>query len=398
MLTYVIFKLKLIKGKCIIFVSDIDRCYRLKLFLEQFGIRSCVLNSELPVNSRIHVVQEFNKDVYEIIIATDEQEVVGKREKSVMSKRSSGNETQDGPTVTADPSTLSLLSQKPGSTEEDGLAEQEAEGDDETAEPAPKRRNGARKAKEYGISRGIDFKNVACVLNFDLPTSSRSYTHRIGRTARAGNSGTALSFVIPTELYHKHKSTTVPTAAHDEAVLAQITKHQGTKHGAGQEVIQPYHFDMTQVDAFRYRMTDALRAVTRIAVREARTRELRQELLNSEKLKRYFEENPAELRHLQRHDAELHTVRVQPHLKHIPGYLMPAGSGTGTGTGKSPEMGFVPLRKTTDNRIRKARMMHHRSKGKNGSRSRSMGQKSAADGGRRGNVNPLKSFKVTRRP
>ncbi len=35
-----------------IFVNSIDRCYRLKLFLEQFSIPSCVLNSELPVNSR----------------------------------------------------------------------------------------------------------------------------------------------------------------------------------------------------------------------------------------------------------------------------------------------------------------------------------------------------------
>jgi ATP-dependent RNA helicase DDX56/DBP9 len=41
---------------------------------------------------------------------------------------------------------------------------------------------------------------------------------------------------------------------------------------------------MKQVDAFRYRMSDALRAVTRIAVREARTREIRQELLKSRSL------------------------------------------------------------------------------------------------------------------
>jgi ATP-dependent RNA helicase DDX56/DBP9 len=51
-LTYIILKLKLIQGKCIIFVNDVDRCYRVKLFLEQFTIKSCVLNSELPLNSR----------------------------------------------------------------------------------------------------------------------------------------------------------------------------------------------------------------------------------------------------------------------------------------------------------------------------------------------------------
>jgi ATP-dependent RNA helicase DDX56/DBP9 len=52
LLTYIILKLKLIQGKCIIFVNDVDRCYRVKLFLEQFSIKSCVLNSELPLNSR----------------------------------------------------------------------------------------------------------------------------------------------------------------------------------------------------------------------------------------------------------------------------------------------------------------------------------------------------------
>jgi ATP-dependent RNA helicase DDX56/DBP9 len=41
LLIYVLLKLKLIKGKCLIFVADdIDRSYRLKLYLEQFGIRS----------------------------------------------------------------------------------------------------------------------------------------------------------------------------------------------------------------------------------------------------------------------------------------------------------------------------------------------------------------------
>lgn len=52
LLLYVILKLKLIKGKCLIFVNDTDRGYRVKLFLEKFGIKSGVLNSELPFNSR----------------------------------------------------------------------------------------------------------------------------------------------------------------------------------------------------------------------------------------------------------------------------------------------------------------------------------------------------------
>ena len=53
--------------------------------------------------------------------------------------------------------------------------------------------------KEYSTSRGVDFLDVACVVNFDLPLSSRSYVHRVGRTARAGRGGVAISFVVTTD-------------------------------------------------------------------------------------------------------------------------------------------------------------------------------------------------------
>ncbi|KAI9852754.1 MAG: ATP-dependent DNA/RNA helicase [Thelocarpon superellum] len=361
LLLYVIFKLRLVKGKCIVFVGDIDRCYRLKLFLEQFGTKSCVLNSELPVNSRIHVVGEFNKNVYDIIIATDENEVMGDEEEAA----------DEGVTNGQDEGTLKLPNGKEQASKPDRPRKAVGE--------SSKRQ---RKDKEYGISRGIDFKNVACVLNFDLPTTSKSYTHRIGRTARAGNTGMALSFMVPAELYGKHKPLSFPTTQHDEAVLAKIRKQQAK---SGQDV-QPYHFDMKQVSAFRYRMGDALRAVTRIAIREARTRELRQELLKSEKLKRHFEENPGDLHHL-RHDGELRAARVQSHLKHVPAYLLPkegrkaltAGAkGEGEGGTRDEKGGFMGLARNKDRVDRR---------GRGGGR-----------GGKRpgGKVDPLKSFKARR--
>ena len=46
---------------------------RLRMYLEQFGISSCVLNSEMPVASRCHIVEQFNSSKYDIIIASDEQ-------------------------------------------------------------------------------------------------------------------------------------------------------------------------------------------------------------------------------------------------------------------------------------------------------------------------------------
>ncbi|KAH8674914.1 P-loop containing nucleoside triphosphate hydrolase protein [Ilyonectria robusta] len=314
LLAYVIFKLKLIKGKCIIFVSDIDRCYRLKLFFEQFGIRSCILNSELPLNSRVHVVEEFNRNVYDIIIAADEKHaMLGDKEE--VEEEDEAEETKED-------------------------AKNPEDGEDDTAEketPRPKKKSKPSKAdKEYGVSRGVDFKKVSAVINFDLPTTASSYTHRIGRTARAGQTGMALSFVVPKELYRKHMPTSTATSEKDEKVMAKIVRQQAKR---GKEV-KPYNFNMKQVDPFRYRMNDALRAVTKVSIREARTRELRQELLKSEKLKRYFEENPTELSHL-RHDGELRTARQQAHLKHIPEYLLPKDGKQAL----EADVGFVPLRK-----------------------------------------------------
>jgi superfamily II DNA/RNA helicase len=110
----------------------------------------------------------------------------------------------------------------------------------------------------------------------------KSYFHRIGRTARAGKSGTAISFIIPKEKFRKHKPTSFPGAEHDEEILQKVEKHQ-----LEGQTLENYQLDMAKLEAFRYRFTDALRSVTRIAIREARLKELRLELSKSEKLSRY---------------------------------------------------------------------------------------------------------------
>ncbi len=48
-------------------------------------------------------------------------------------------------------------------------------------------------------ARGIDIENISHIINFDLPNEPETFVHRIGRTARAGASGAALSFCDPSE-------------------------------------------------------------------------------------------------------------------------------------------------------------------------------------------------------
>nr|WP_281366664.1 helicase-related protein [Nocardioides thalensis] len=62
-------------------------------------------------------------------------------------------------------------------------------------------------------ARGIDVPRITHVVNYDIPTDTESYVHRIGRTGRAGRSGDAISFITPRERYllkHIEKATRQP--------------------------------------------------------------------------------------------------------------------------------------------------------------------------------------------
>jgi ATP-dependent RNA helicase RhlE len=51
------------------------------------------------------------------------------------------------------------------------------------------------------IARGIDIEELSHVINFDIPKDIDDYIHRVGRTARAGKSGTAINLVSPNEIH-----------------------------------------------------------------------------------------------------------------------------------------------------------------------------------------------------
>jgi len=120
------------------------------------------------------------------------------------------------------------------------------------------------------------------------------------------NHGTALSFVAIKEMDR----------------LQEVEEALADTHAEGETLFQPYNFRMEEIEGFRYRAKDAMRSVTKVAVREARLKEIKSEILNSQKLKSYFEDNPRDLQ-LLRHDKDLHTVKVQAHLQNVPDYLVP---------------------------------------------------------------------------
>eukprot|EP00045_Choanoeca_perplexa_P015365 m.192465 g.192465 ORF g.192465 m.192465 type:complete len:550 (+) comp16962_c0_seq5:3-1652(+) len=273
---YTLLKLKLVRGKTILFVNSINNCYKLKLFLEGFSIKSCVLNSELPLNSRRHIVAQFNKGVYDYIIASDEAIAATAMPEAAASSETSAKRAKTDPTT-----------------------KDQVSGD-------------------YGVARGVDFKGVRNVINFDFPPTAAAYVHRVGRTARGHRAGLALSFytakekVILEEVEELLQGGAAPEEdAEAEAVIAK------------EPIIVPYGMKKELAERLRYRCQDVIKAVTKNAVRKARKLELETEIINSEKLKAHFEDNPRDLEVL-RHDRNLQSSKqINPSLKTIPSYLLP---------------------------------------------------------------------------
>jgi len=146
------------------------------------------------------------------------------------------------------------------------------------------------------------------VINFDFPQTAHAYIHRIGRTARAGARGTSISFVTPTH---------VP-------LLTKLVQKKAQQ-------ITPYSFKMELIAGFKYRVGDLLRSVTRSQIKEARTREVRNQIINSDRLRSHFDDNPTDLVLLNTHSSTHHISRPLSHLKQLPVYLIP-----GQGENKTP--------------------------------------------------------------
>lgn len=77
-------------------------------------------------------------------------------------------------------------------------------------------------------ARGLDVSNVSHVINFDVPIVVEDYVHRIGRTGRAFNTGDAITFCNPAEVYYIQKiekliRQQIPVAPIPEEVFVEKT-------------------------------------------------------------------------------------------------------------------------------------------------------------------------------
>jgi ATP-dependent RNA helicase RhlE len=92
-------------------------------------------------------------------------------------------------------------------------------------------------------SRGIDINHLPHVVNYELPSIPEDYIHRIGRTGRAGNKGTACSLVSVDEhkllagierlLKHKIERKVEDGFAVDPTITAQPIQNRQNRQGRG---------------------------------------------------------------------------------------------------------------------------------------------------------------------
>jgi ATP-dependent RNA helicase DDX56/DBP9 len=439
LLLYVHAALGLYKGKTLFFVNTVAEAFHLKLFLEQFSINAAVLNDDLPYNSRRNIVLQFNRGVFDYLIATDmssdevdvedEARLEGAVRMQVFSETGSGrkgvdlnarsdddddddadasDDSKDEADVKAEAVSSSddddsgdddvesgsdsgsdddskkgkkvavTVKPEPKSDDEGSASGSDSDAEEiepkgkkaraaaatkkeekkekkekqegnalapsgglqpsggltpssqlptqragetedafltrlETAESARRARAGAASSDRTGVARGIDFIDVQTVVNVDFPLTYKSYTHRVGRTARAGKAGQAISYVSKDE----------------QALLEAVMEGQSVTEAGGvvatkEPELRPLPFSLESANSFRYRVDECRRKITTTAVKEARLAAIRAEMLNSERLRAHFEDNPHELSLLKHNKALSNRKKVDRHLNFVPSYLIPA--------------------------------------------------------------------------
>jgi len=318
-------KLDAVARRVLIFVGTDAAGVRARLALAAFGLRAARLGAAMPLNSRHHALAEFNKGVFDYLIATDDGRSVSGEEGGAKEEAAAPGPAASG--------AASLVAAAPA-------------GKNKRRRPtaAPPAALSAAAAAEFGVVRGVDFKGVRTVINFDAPASATAYVHRAGRAGRwGGGAGVVVTLFqaqpsalpppsggLPPPAMGRKRGAAMPPAsgappppppplsrAALEAALGGGGGAAGAR-GAAPPPLPPAtrlaallgswgpypHLSAGAPAALRYRVDDVARGLTRSSIKEALAQELRRELLNSARLASHFAARPADLA-LLRHDAPL---------------------------------------------------------------------------------------------
>uniref|UniRef100_A0A673T4F0 RNA helicase n=1 Tax=Suricata suricatta TaxID=37032 RepID=A0A673T4F0_SURSU len=333
LLLYALLKLSLIRGKSLLFVNTLERGYRLRLFLEQFGIPACVLNGELPLQSRCHIISQFNQGFYDCVIATD-TEVLGA---PVKGKRRGKGPKRDR-TARANNPGMVLTFMLPAEQSHLDTIEELLSGENGTPVLLPyqfrmEEIEGFRyRCRVSGMQGGGEQVRVR---------SSGTRVRPLLHTGHEGGLGcpAALTFGVHPPGRHALGDQTGHPGGEvegDQGGTSAFGEAQGEAQGGGARPPWETHVALSGEHMGTAAHRRGLGGKTDPAIHPSPPQT-------------YFEDNPRDLQ-LLRHDLPLHPAVVKPHLGHVPDYLgkcvalgqqrqgsLPCGVGGQVGRGTVPQ-------------------------------------------------------------
>ncbi|SBT50387.1 DEAD/DEAH helicase, putative [Plasmodium ovale wallikeri] len=122
--------------------------------------------------------------------------------------------------------------------------------------------------RDFLYNRGLDFKSVTCVVNFDMPEDKETFIHRIGRTGRLNKIGTIISLVNEKKEEEKN-------------IINRIKKENIC-------IMSRKNIHPNKIEAFRYRVESTLGKCTYKRIKFLIQKELLYQSLKSSQLKEFF--------------------------------------------------------------------------------------------------------------
>ncbi|CAD2105805.1 ATP-dependent RNA helicase DBP9, putative [Plasmodium vinckei brucechwatti] len=337
---YLLIKNKIIKFKSIIFTASTSEAYKIKIFLTYLNITSSILNPIHPILINQSIIMAFNHSKFYFLICPQfERSTVRASPKESVSEDlseddSTGEELPDeeieGELSEDDSAGEELpdeeiegeLSEDDSAGEE--LPDEEIEGElsenepdreeindeelkDEMPENEPNREeiideelkgemsdeetakeekewdkisDENEKEKDFLYNRGLDFRNVSCVINFSMPLDKETFLHRIGRTCRLNTKGISISFVDENKQIEKN----VVKEIEDENICHMKKKYM----------------KFNNVEACRYRVESTLVKCTPKKIKLLIQKEILYHSLKSNELKEFFNSHANEKKQINR--------------------------------------------------------------------------------------------------
>ncbi|KAG5503917.1 hypothetical protein GH5_04770 [Leishmania sp. Ghana 2012 LV757] len=279
-LLFGLYRMALITGKTLIFVSDDEQTYRLQNFLEQLGVATLAYDANLPINVRLDTLRRFQSGAVSTLVCTD-----GTLE-SAMQLQMSLEGSQQGEKSSAGRSVPSSSRRRRRSASVSGRASDEA---------------------PSALHRGIDFAHVRNVVLFDGveatdPIALSRYVHRIGRAGRAGEEGVSIAIF------------TLPQARKYLRPLQEYCRQRG-------DIIQPFRqMQRAEVAKLQYRVDSVLSSITRTSTRKMRVACVAAELSRSSYLANHLSSKDTDaLQRVMRRTSK--RIKVERNILDVPEYM-----------------------------------------------------------------------------